>query len=45
MKAVIQRVLQASVTVDSEVVSQIGRGICVLVGIHKDDGEKDVEFM
>ncbi len=37
MKAVIQRVSSASVTVDGEVVSSIGRGLCVLVGIHRDD--------
>ena len=38
MRAVVQRVTGASVTVDDEVVGRIGRGLCVLVGItHGDD--------
>lgn len=39
MRAVVQRVTQASVTVGDEVVGAIGAGLCVLVGItHTDDG-------
>lgn len=34
-----QRVRQASVTVDGEVVGRIDRGLCVLVGVTHDDGE------
>lgn len=39
MRAMIQRVRQASVTVDGEVVGEIGRGLCVLVGVTHDDDE------
>jgi D-tyrosyl-tRNA(Tyr) deacylase len=35
----VQRVRQASVTVDGEVVGRIGQGLCVLVGVTHDDGE------
>jgi D-tyrosyl-tRNA(Tyr) deacylase len=38
MRALIQRVNRARVTVDGEVVGEIGRGLCVLVGVtHSDD--------
>lgn len=37
MKFVIQRVTEASVTVDDEVVGQIGKGFLVLVGISDED--------
>lgn len=39
MRAVVQRVRRASVTVGDEVVGEIGAGLCVLVGVtHDDDG-------
>ena len=41
MKAVLQRVSRASVTVGGEVVGQIGRGILVLLGVEPDDTEED----
>jgi D-tyrosyl-tRNA(Tyr) deacylase len=41
MRAVIQRVARASVTVDGEVVGRIGQGLLVLVGVGHDDGEPD----
>lgn len=45
MKALIQRVTTASVTVEGQLISEIGRGLCVLVGICSSDTEKDVDFM
>lgn len=45
MKAVIQRVLKASVTVSDEIVGSIQNGLCVLIGIARDDTEKDMEFI
>lgn len=39
MRAVVQRVSRASVTVGDELVGAIGAGICVLVGVTHDDGE------
>ena len=40
MRAVIQRVTAASVSVGGEQISSIGRGLCILIGI----GEKDTPF-
>ncbi|KAJ8092781.1 D-tyrosyl-tRNA(Tyr) deacylase [Marasmius tenuissimus] len=45
MRAVIQRVASASVTVDNEIVSQISRGLMVLVGIGKDDTMADANII
>ncbi|GMM30451.1 D-tyrosyl-tRNA(Tyr) deacylase [Martiniozyma asiatica (nom. inval.)] len=42
MKVVIQRVKSASVTVDNAIISQISRGLCLLVGISTDDTADDV---
>ena len=39
MRALVQRVGEAAVTVDGEVVGRIGAGLCVLVGVTHDDGE------
>ena len=39
MRALVQRVVEASVSVDGEVVGEIGAGLCVLVGATHDDGE------
>ena len=35
----------AIVSVGDEVVSSIGRGICVLIGIGRDDTTKDIDYM
>ncbi|KAJ5886561.1 D-aminoacyl-tRNA deacylase [Penicillium subrubescens] len=43
MKIVIQRVKSASVTVDSELISSIGKGLLVFAGVGKDDTEKEAE--
>jgi D-tyrosyl-tRNA(Tyr) deacylase len=45
MKALIQRVSGASVVVDSDTVGSIGRGILLLLGIEKGDGEKDIHYL
>lgn len=45
MRAVVQRVLSASVTVEGEVVAGIGEGLLVLLGITHDDGPAQVETM
>lgn len=44
MRIVVQRVKSASVTVDGEIVSEIGPGILALVGIHEHDATGDVEY-
>jgi D-aminoacyl-tRNA deacylase len=43
MKAVVQRVSSARVVVDGEAVGSIGRGLCVLLGVAREDGEEDAE--
>lgn len=45
MVAVIQRVNRAQVSVNSTIISQIGKGILVLVGVHKTDTDADVLFL
>lgn len=42
MKAVVQRVTQASVTVNNEIVGKINAGLLVFLGIHRDDTEKHI---
>lgn len=44
MKAVVQRVRSSSVTIDNHVHTEIGHGLLVLLGIHEDDSEKDIEW-
>ena len=45
MKAVIQRVQEASVTVDGKIVSAIGPGLLVLLGVGNEDGQEDLEWL
>lgn len=45
MRAVIQRVREASVTVDQTIVGAIGAGILVLVGVTHDDDERDAAYL
>ncbi len=45
MRAVIQRVLEAGVTVKEEQISRIGPGLLVLLGVGKEDTEADMEYI
>lgn len=45
MKAVIQRVTSASVSVEDSVIGSIGKGLCVLLAVTHEDTESDVEWM
>jgi D-aminoacyl-tRNA deacylase len=45
MRAVIQRVTRASVTIQNKVRSEIGNGLLILVGIEEADNEADVEWL
>ncbi|MBN2096071.1 D-tyrosyl-tRNA(Tyr) deacylase [Candidatus Peregrinibacteria bacterium] len=45
MKALIQRVKQAKVTVGGEVTGTIGKGILVLLGVAREDSEKDADYL
>jgi D-aminoacyl-tRNA deacylase len=45
MRAVIQRVTQASVTIDGAEVSQIGAGLLVLLGVEEIDDATDIEWL
>ena len=45
MRLVIQRVLKASVSIDGNVVSEIGKGLLVLVGVETGDTEEDMHWL
>lgn len=45
MRAVVQRVLEASVTIEGKRVGQIDKGLMVLVGIKADDTESDMDYI
>ncbi len=45
MKALIQRVTEASVTVDNNIIGEIDQGLLVLLGVEKNDDENTVDKM
>ena len=45
MRALVQRVSAASVTVDGKALGSIDEGLVVLVGIHQDDDEEDAAYI
>ncbi|MBU1017460.1 D-tyrosyl-tRNA(Tyr) deacylase [Patescibacteria group bacterium] len=45
MKALIQRVNRAKVTIDGEVAGEIKKGILVLLGVGQKDDEKDADYL
>src|SRR5579883_2682797 len=45
MRALLQRVSQASVTVDGQIVGQIGQGLLVLLGVGQGDSEQEVKVL
>jgi D-tyrosyl-tRNA(Tyr) deacylase len=45
VRAIVQRVLEASVSVDGEIVGRIGPGLLVLLGVGRGDGEREVSWM
>ena len=45
MKALVQRVSEARVTVAGEVVGEIGAGLLVLLGVETGDGEAEADFL
>jgi len=45
LKALLQRVIKASVTVGGEVVGEIGPGLVILIGVARDDTDKDATYL
>ena len=45
MRIVIQRVTQASVTIDEKVKASIGKGYLILLGIEERDGQEDIDWL
>ena len=45
MRAVVQRVLKSSVTVDGEIIGEIGSGLNVLLGICEGDTDADIKYL
>lgn len=43
MIGLLQRVTEARVEVDGEIIGRIGRGLMVLVAVHRDDSDRDIE--
>lgn len=45
MRAVVQRVTRARVSVNSEIVGEIGKGLVVLLGVAVEDSPRDVDYL
>jgi len=45
MRVVIQRVSKASVMVDARIISEIGKGMLILVGIEDEDNQEDIDWL
>ena len=45
MRAVVQRVSKASVTIDQQEVGKIDQGLVILLGIHEKDTQDDVDYL
>ena len=45
MKAVIQRVSNASVTIDNKIVAEIKKGLLILIGIEDTDNQEDINWL
>ena len=45
MRAVVQRVTRASVTIEGDIVGEIGNGFVVLLGVARDDTQSDADYL
>jgi D-tyrosyl-tRNA(Tyr) deacylase len=45
MRAVVQRVTRAKVTVENETIGEINQGLVIFVGVARDDSETDAEYL
>lgn len=45
MKALLQRVDKASVSVDGKITGEVGKGLCVFLGVVREDTEKDIAWL
>ena len=45
MKVVVQRSKHSSVSVDNKLINEIDKGLVILVGIHNDDTEADIDYL